>query len=101
MSFDEEYDGIETTNSSFTIAGNVTNYDTFKINDSDVKVATDGHFDKECALHLGENHIKVVAADDAGNETKYEITINEVEKKVQMDPQSYSNYSDCMYFDLF
>lgn len=87
LSFDEEYDGIETTNSSFTIAGNVTNYDTFKINDSDVKVATDGHFEKECALHLGENHIKVVAADDAGNETKYEITINEVEKKVQMDPR--------------
>ena len=88
LNFDEEYDGVETTESTFTITGNVSNYDTFKINDSDIKVATDGHFEKECTLHLGENRIKVVATDDAGNETKYEITINEVEKKTKMDPQS-------------
>lgn len=87
LNFDEEYDGLQTADSIFTIAGNVANYDSFQINGSDVDVATDGHFEKECTLHLGENRIKVVAADDAGNKTEYEIIINEVEEKKHIDFQ--------------
>lgn len=85
LSLSEEYDGMEVNEQTITVSGTVANYNTFKVNDSDVQVATDGFFEQECILHWGENKICIVAADDAGNETSYDIIINAVEPEQKAD----------------
>ena len=88
LSLEEEYDGMKVDTDTITIAGNVANYDTFKLNDQDIDVSTDGHFEKVCSLHLGDNTFHIIAADDSGNETSYDITIIMEEKKDSFSWQS-------------
>lgn len=75
LELSEAYDGMETDQEVFTISGYVTNYDTFYINEKQIKTATDGFFSYDCDLHEGMNSINVSAFDTAGNEVFYDITV--------------------------
>ncbi len=80
LTLDSAYDGLSTEDSQYTISGTVLNYDTFTVNgEAFTEVATDGHFDIPVTLHLGNNSLKIVATDKAGNETTYDITLTQVE----------------------
>ena len=76
LTFSSEYNGAVSNEATYTITGRVIDYDTLKINDTDVSVATDGQFSFECALHEGENDIHVVASDVAGNTAEEYFTIS-------------------------
>ncbi|WP_367112726.1 hypothetical protein [Virgibacillus sp.] len=60
-----------------TVAGSVSdnNLDTVKVNGKKAKVQ-DGKYSKRILLDNGENEIKVVAQDAAGNKTKEKITVD-------------------------
>ena len=51
-----------------------------------VEPATDGYFEFGCKLHDGSNEIKVVASDDAGNQTEYSIAITQSKRVKSVDP---------------
>lgn len=86
LEFQEAYDGLTTEESSVTIKGNVSNYDSLLINDVQVTPTTDGHFEYECTLHEGDNVIQVIAADEAGNKVNYSISITQTVKESGIDP---------------
>ena len=77
----EEYDNMETYDSTYTITGTCVNYDTFQINGEDIDVTTDGTFSFDATLHEGTNTIVLTATDVAGNEASYEIHIIMLVKK--------------------
>lgn len=77
----EAYDGLSTYESSYSITGIVSDYSKFSVNEKEIKVATDGQFNYNCSLHMGKNNIKLLAEDQAGNVTEYEITLTLLEKK--------------------
>lgn len=56
------------------------------VNGEPVEPATDGYFEFECKLHDGSNEIKVVASDDAGNQTEYSIAITQSKRVKSVDP---------------
>ena len=75
LKLDVNYDGKQTYNTLVSFSGTITDYDTFTINGTDVKVSGDGVFKHEYELHDGENKIVFKALDLAGNETIYEATV--------------------------
>lgn len=87
IKFKEEYDGITVNDESIDIIGTVSDFSTLTMNGEEVEVATDGQFTTSCNLHIGENHLEVVANDSAGNQTVYSITVNMVEKTTSINWQ--------------
>ncbi len=85
LKLDAEYDNLETTDSFFTISGNVTGQTVFTVNDVEVKPTSDGTFSYDVTLHDGSNSIILCAKDNAGNETSYNITLNKVAPKNSFD----------------
>lgn len=82
LSLNKEYDGVQTYDNKITITGKLSDYDKFYINDKNYNnISTDGQFDIECSLHLGDNQIKLKAVDKAGNEITYDAAIIMKEKK--------------------
>lgn len=81
IELDEAYDGLSTYESSFSITGKVSDYNSFSINGKSVAIATDGQFNYDCSLHTGENNITITAEDQAGNKSEYDITLTLLEKK--------------------
>lgn len=81
ITFESDYDGITTNSATYTIAGTIKDYAAFTINEKNVDVTTDGSFSYDCALHEGENVIKVAASDVAGNTVNYDIKLTYVISK--------------------
>ncbi len=75
LTLDMEYDGIETYDDTITITGNIKDYDTFMINETEPVVAGDGSFKAEYVLRDGENVLNIRATDIAGNETLYSAKV--------------------------
>lgn len=75
LSFEEEYDGLQTYDDTVTINGKVKNFKSISINGNAIDTTSDGTFEFPLSLHLGENEFAVSAIDDAGNETLYNINI--------------------------
>lgn len=89
LSLNEAYDQAEVETETFDIAGTVEDYKEIEINGEKLSPATDGHFEYTLNLHLGENHIKLSAGDEAGNVTDYEMTIIRVEPQKRNNMISY------------
>lgn len=86
LSFDMAYDGLTTISNTYTISGSIMNYDDFQLNGVPyTNIATDGHFDIPCSLHLGVNEIILSASDKAGNVTTYAIYLTMVEEEEKSD----------------
>ncbi len=88
LSLKEEYDGIKTHDSVYSITGTAKNFDSFTINDTSVEVATDGTFIYDLNLHVGSNVFTVKAADNAGNTSEYTFTITMLEQQKRSIPLS-------------
>ena len=80
MSLKKEYDGYKTSNDVLNVEGTVKDYSKITVNDDKITPTTDGHFEKKCILHTGSNKIVIVAADEAGNQTKSSFTITKIAK---------------------
>lgn len=73
-----EYDGLSTYDTEVYFEGNVKDYKTFFVNDTEPVVAGDGTFKADYILKEGTNTIKMVATDVAGNETIYTATVTKL-----------------------
>lgn len=71
-------DGLKTNREAITIEGQATDdhLDWIKVNNNKATVKEDGSFSYRLALESGENRIKVVAQDKAGNITEQTITVH-------------------------
>lgn len=90
LSFDMAYDGLNTDAANYIISGSVMNYDSFYVNGNEyAEIATDGHFDIPCVLHMGVNEIVLSAKDKAGNYTSYTIYITRLQENAQKNSSSF------------
>ena len=81
VNLDKEYDQIKTYDASLNISGKAEDYTAFTINGEEVSTTTDNTFEYTVSLHTGTNAIDIVAIDDAGNETAYNLNIVRMEKQ--------------------
>lgn len=89
MALSKEYDGYRTSESSILIEGTVKDYSEVTVEGDKIIPTTDGHFEKECSLHTGENSITITAKDEAGNVTKSSFVITKYEQKTPiLSPKS-------------
>ncbi len=72
------YEDIVTKDESIDIEGHVDDYDKLLINCKEVEVEGDSTFKYEYKLKEGVNQIAVIATDEAGNETEYDIAVTRV-----------------------
>lgn len=79
LSFEEEYDGLQTYEDNIIINGKVLNYNSIEINGNEIETTSDGTFAHSLTLHVGENEFAITATDNAGNITAYNITITMLE----------------------
>ena len=90
LSFDMAYDGLNTVAANYISSGSVRNYDSFYVNSNEyTEIATDGHFDIPCVLHMGVNEIVLSAKDKAGNYTSYTIYITRLQENKDNNTSSY------------
>ncbi|MEN1970283.1 S8 family serine peptidase [Lentibacillus sp. N15] len=77
LTIDNPKDGDKTNHETVTVEGTVqdANLDWVKVNGEKAKV-TDGAYSKRILLDNGENKIKVVAKDQAGNKTKKNVKLD-------------------------
>lgn len=75
LTMSQNYDGMSSENTTFTISGTVMDYDTVTINGVTITVEPTGLFTQELTLVRGANTIEVIAADKLGNQTKYTAVI--------------------------
>ncbi|MGY0693223.1 S8 family serine peptidase [Virgibacillus sp. FSP13] len=77
LTIDNPKDGSKTNRETVTVEGTVAdaNVDWVKVNGKKAKV-TDGKYAKRILLDNGENVIKVVAKDQAGNKAKQKVTLD-------------------------
>ena len=73
-----DYNNIVTDNETLTIEGAVEDCDNLTINNDRVEIERDNTFKYDYKLQEGSNKISIVASDQAGNESAYDI---EVERK--------------------
>lgn len=71
----ETYTDTTTSEDTFTIAGNVRDYNTLSIDGYDVTPRSNGDFSFPVPLYEGVNQIDIIATDAAGNTTSYQATI--------------------------
>ena len=81
LSLTKEYDQLTTKEETVDITGTVEDYNSLKINDEVITPTSDGTFEYMASLHVGENKLNILASDNAGNETGYDVTIIRVEDK--------------------
>lgn len=81
LKMEKNYDSVSTKAESITLTGKVEDFTKLTVNDNEVKVATDGGFDYNVDLHVGDNNIVVSAYDEAGNVTSYSYNIIRTEQK--------------------
>ena len=81
LSLDRDYDHAIVTAATVTIGGKVEDYHSLTINDEKIEPASDGVFEADLKLHLGDNKVVISAVDKAGNETKYDLVVVREEKK--------------------
>lgn len=79
LSFEEEYDGLQTYDDTIIINGKVINFESITINGNEIETTSDGTFAHSLTLHVGENDFVVNATDNAGNVTEYNISITMLE----------------------
>ncbi|WP_049945085.1 signal peptidase I [Butyrivibrio sp. AC2005] len=72
------YEDIVTEDQNITIEGAVSDYNTLMINSTEVEVEGDNTFKYEYKLKEGVNQIAVIASDEAGNDTEYDIAVERV-----------------------
>lgn len=72
------YEDIVTQDESITIEGAVDDFKTLMINSAEVEVEGDNTFKYVYKLKEGVNQIAVIASDEAGNETEYDIAVERV-----------------------
>lgn len=72
------YEDIVTEDESITIEGAVDDFKTLMINSAEVEVEGDNTFKYSYKLKEGVNQIAVIASDEAGNETEYDIAVERV-----------------------
>lgn len=72
------YEDIVTEDEYLTIEGKVDDYSKLMINNAEVEVEGDNTFKFDYKLKEGLNQIAVVASDEAGNETIYDIAIERI-----------------------
>ncbi len=72
------YDDIKTEDEYLTIEGKVNNFYKLMINNSEVEVEGDNTFKFDYKLKEGVNQISVIASDEAGNETEYDIAAERI-----------------------
>ncbi len=72
------YEDIVTEDEYITIEGAVDDFKTLMINNSEVEVEGDNTFKFDYKLKEGVNQIAVIASDEAGNETEYDIGVERV-----------------------
>ena len=72
------YEDIVTEDEYFTIEGAVDDFKTLMINNAEVEIEGDNTFKFDYKLKEGVNQIAVIASDEAGNETEYDIAIERV-----------------------
>lgn len=76
-----DYSNYRTTADSITITGTVYDYDNISVNETILDVATDGTFSADISLHVGTNDISIIAVDEAGNSTEYDLSIERYEEE--------------------
>ena len=86
LTLDYEYNGKSTYETNVKFSGSVSDYSSFTINGTEVKVSGDGVFSHEYELHDGENSIVFKAVDLAGNETIYDATVTKLIKEKKEIP---------------
>lgn len=70
LSFFEPYDGMNFTNASVTLVGNVSGAKKLLLGDTDVSIDENGDFSVTVDLVPGINVVEFIAEDDAGNLTE-------------------------------
>ncbi|MBI3888107.1 hypothetical protein HY310_03515 [Candidatus Microgenomates bacterium] len=68
-------DGDTTNNSSYSVVGQTDPGNTVSINDRLIIVNKDGKFSYDLNLNDGDNKLKLIATDMAGNQTTKEVTL--------------------------
>ncbi len=68
-------DGQTATESPYPITGTIDSGDTVAVNEHLAIVSSDGTFSYLLPLSSGDNHVTVVVSDQAGNQTKRELTL--------------------------
>lgn len=72
------YEDIVTEDEYLTIEGKVDDFNKLMINNADIEVEGDNTFKFDYKLKEGTNQISVIATDEAGNETIYDIVAERV-----------------------
>ncbi len=72
------YEDIVTQDESITIEGAVDDFKTLMINCAEIEVEGDNTFKYAYKLKEGVNQIAIIASDEAGNETEYDIAVERV-----------------------
>ena len=87
LTMKENYNNIKVYDSSYKIYGNVSDFSTLKINETPIDVLTDGTFEYECKLHIGDNDNTIIAEDNAGNQSEIKFNIFMEQKKETKAPK--------------
>lgn len=83
----KSYENITTEDESIIFEGSIDpDYNSFTINDADIKVEGDHTFKYEYELKEGVNNITILASDEAGNVSEYNTTITRVVPEVAKVP---------------
>ncbi|MCR4904042.1 MAG: signal peptidase I [Butyrivibrio sp.] len=72
------YEDIVTQDEYITIEGAVNDFSKLMINNAEIEVEGDNTFKYDYSLKEGVNQIAVIASDEAGNETEYDIAVEQI-----------------------
>jgi hypothetical protein len=75
LNLTKDYDGIKTTASYITLAGDIEPNAKLYINDKEVEKSDTGVFSHKMKLAFGKNKVSIKAIDPAGNQSSFEGTI--------------------------
>lgn len=84
LKLDRAYDGstLNYTTEDVPIEGTVKGQEQLLINDVPFNnIASDGHFEYPCKLHVGENNLNIKAVDIAGNIAEYNLKVTMLEEQ--------------------
>ena len=71
----ETYTDSITSEDTFTVAGNVRDYEQLTIDGYDIEPRSNGDFSFPVPVYEGVNQIDIIATDAAGNQTSYQATV--------------------------
>lgn len=88
LTIDKDLNDTSTYDDEIEITGQVTDYDTFTINGTEIETDWEGYFETTVSLVEGSNHIVISAKDEAGNEALYDWTVvRAVQEKQTITPR--------------